>query len=164
MSDAAFPQAIAKVLVLEGGYVDDPDDPGGETNFGISRRAYPELSIAALDRDMAISIYRRDYWDKPGLGQLPDRIGAKMLDMGVNMGQRTAAKLLQRSCNRFGTGAALAIDGIIGPATVTACSAISDVALVQALRNEAANHYREIASEHPTLRKFLNGWLRRAAS
>ncbi|WP_425526518.1 glycosyl hydrolase 108 family protein [Xanthomonas oryzae] len=50
------------MLSHEGGYVNDPRDPGGETQWGISKRAYPELNIRALTRDQAIEIYRRDYW------------------------------------------------------------------------------------------------------
>jgi lysozyme family protein len=56
--------AIDTLQRVEGGYVNHPDDPGGETNFGISKRAYPDLNIAMLTKSQAAAIAKRDYWDK----------------------------------------------------------------------------------------------------
>ena len=72
MSAEAFAKAIAFTLQREGGHVNDPDDPGGETNFGLSKRAYPYLDIAGLTLDQATHIYRRDYWDRPGLNRVAE--------------------------------------------------------------------------------------------
>jgi len=58
---ANFNQALKKTLVFEGGYVNDPDDPGGETNFGISKRAYPDLDIPNITDRQVRNIYWRDY-------------------------------------------------------------------------------------------------------
>lgn len=77
-----FDQAVAFVLAekIEGGYVNDPRDPGGETKFGISKRSYPREDIKALTRDRAITIYKRDYWDKPGCDKLPPKLAVALFD------------------------------------------------------------------------------------
>ena len=62
---------IEVVLKSEGGYVNDPHDPGGETNFGISKRAYPSVDIKHLTKEGAIAIYKKDYWDKIKGDDLP---------------------------------------------------------------------------------------------
>jgi Glycosyl hydrolase 108 len=81
-----FAAAVALVLEHEGGYVNDPNDPGGETNFGISKRAYPDLDIRALTREGAIGFYRRDYWT-PAMDAAPTQELANCaLDCAVNQG------------------------------------------------------------------------------
>lgn len=69
-----FEEAVEFVLAYEGGYVNDPNDPGGETNFGISKRAYPNVDIKNLTREDVIDIYRRDYWDRCRCGELPSGV------------------------------------------------------------------------------------------
>lgn len=159
-----FDQQIAQTLAFEGGYVDDPDDSGGETNFGISKRAYPDLDIKKLTKNQAVAIYLRDYFIKPGFAQLHSSIGAKVFDLGVNMGPRTAVKLLQRAINHTSTAPTLLVDGKLGPLTLAASERIASTTLLPRLRTEAANHYAAIAAEHPVMRKYLKGWLRRAAA
>ena len=68
-----FPAFINRILGHEGGYVNDPQDPGGETNWGISKRSYPGEDIKNLTLDQAAAIYRRDYWDMARAGDLPGR-------------------------------------------------------------------------------------------
>lgn len=164
MSDAGFHNQISATLTWEGGYADDLDDPGGETNFGISKRSYPSEDIEHLTKADAIVIYKRDYWDRPGLARLPDMVGGKVFDLGVNMGQRTAIKLLQRALNHAGWRPPLAIDGALGTNTLHAVGTIQVAQLLPLLRQEAKNHYIEIATAHPVMRKYLNGWLRRAGA
>jgi lysozyme family protein len=87
---ADFNTAVALVLKHEGGLVDNPQDPGGLTNFGISKRAYPSLDIANLTVDDAKAIYQRDYW-KPFMEQEVDqRIANCALDCAVNQGLAVA--------------------------------------------------------------------------
>jgi lysozyme family protein len=90
----SFDTAVALVLAHEGGYTAGlPDDPGGETNFGISKRAYPALDIAALTRADAMDIYERDYWT-PAMADAPWQAVANcMLDCAVNQGP-AACRLL----------------------------------------------------------------------
>ena len=81
-----FDACIAFVLTQEGGYVNDPNDPGGETKFGISKRAYPDEDIANLTIDRAKELYRRDYWDALGLDSRPYGEALAILDTAVNCG------------------------------------------------------------------------------
>lgn len=124
---SVFDQAVGFVLRdrIEGGYVNDPRDPGGETKFGISKRSYPRENIKALTRARAIEIYKRDYWDRPGCDQLPPKLAVAMFDCAVNQGAGIAPQLLQRA---LGT----APDGIIGPITLRAAhGADQDDAVIQ---------------------------------
>lgn len=84
MSD--FDRALDFTLKAEGMYVNDPRDPGGETNFGISKRAYPQLDIKNLTREQAADIYRRDYWQRAGCDSLPWPLSACVFDAAVNCG------------------------------------------------------------------------------
>ena len=87
-----FNQIIDKVLKHEGGYVNDPNDPGGETNYGISKRAYPNVDIKNLTIDGAKEIYKKDYWDKTKVESVPERLRYIYFDMCVNMGMRRLLK------------------------------------------------------------------------
>lgn len=122
-----FDQAVDFVLreQIEGGYVNDPRDPGGETNFGISKRSYPKENIKGLTREAAIAIYKRDYWDKPGCDKLPPKLAVALFDCAVNQGAGIAPRLLQRALG-------VAADGIIGPKTAAAAAkADQDDAVIQ---------------------------------
>ena len=117
VSGGAFDRAVTFTLRYEGGYVNDPRDPGGETNFGISKRAYPGENIASLTLDRARSIYRRDYWDRNRCGDLPPHMGACVFDAAVNGGD--PVYWLQAA-----VGAS--VDGAIGPRTIAAANAYQD--------------------------------------
>lgn len=162
MSDGTFDAAVALVLQHEGGYANDAADPGGATKFGISKRAYPGVDIAALTREDAIAIYRRDWWDRYGYGGLNDEIAVKVFDLAVNMGAATAHKLLQSALQS--QGEPVAVDGVFGPETCAAANRCDAVELHQALRDAAAEHYRHLVERDPSLAKFLGGWLTRAAA
>ena len=108
-----FDDVFARVIGHEGGYSNDPNDPGGETKFGISKRSYPKLSIAALTLEDAKVIYQTDYWDKIRGAELPAPIDEFVFDFAVNSGVQTASTALQ--------GAVGALrDGNIGPKTIEA--------------------------------------------
>lgn len=81
-----FDKAIKFVLKWEGGYTNDPNDPGGETKYGISKRAYPNLNIKALTESDAIAIFKRDYWDKANCDNLPYPLDFVVFDTAVNCG------------------------------------------------------------------------------
>lgn len=112
---AAFDAAVGEVLRHEGGYVNDPRDPGGETRWGISKRSYPTLVIADLTREDAIAIYRRDYWDRLRCDELPPALALVVFDTGVNMGRERAVRLLQQALG-------VTVDGVLGPKTLSACA------------------------------------------
>lgn len=153
-----FDQAVSFTLQHEGGYARDPADPGGETKYGISRRAYPDLDIKHLSVEQAIAIYRRDYWDAPGIGRLQDAaLAARVFDLGVNCGPAAAVRLLQRASNLLQPQTQLAVDGVLGPVTAAEVNAFGHQrALLAALKHQAAAHY--ISLNRP---RFLAGWLNR---
>ena len=161
--DERFLRAVEVVLEHEGGYVNDPRDPGGETKYGISKRSYPDLDITNLTREDAIAIYYRDWWQRYGYGRLQDEaVSTKLLDMAVNMGPATAHRLLQEALVFLGYD--IAVDGIIGPQTIGAANKADPKRLLQVLRWKAAEHYYRIAAQRPQSRAFLVGWLTRAYS
>jgi lysozyme family protein len=157
-----FDKAIKVVLAHEGGYVNDPNDLGGETNFGISKRSYPNVDIKNLTREQAVEIYRRDWWERYKHERIEDiDVATKVFDLAVNMGAVPAHRLLQQAIN-FTEGKSLAVDGIIGPATLSAVNQADPQQLVQTLRFMAARRYYELAKARPANRGFLLGWLNRA--
>ena len=105
----SFDEIIEVTLHHEGGYVHDPKDLGGETNFGIAKRFYPDVDIKNLTEEKATDIYRADYWDKNRVEELPEQLRHVFFDMCVNQGYGTAVKILQRACNA--KGADIAVDG-----------------------------------------------------
>lgn len=155
-------RAIAATLAHEGGYSDNPADPGGETKYGISRREYPHLDIKSLTREQAIGIYYRDWWLRFSFSRLPEAAGAKLFDLAVNIGPANAVRCLQRASRACGR--MLADDGVLGPETIAAAFAADQNALLAALRSEAAGYYRSLAiSEGGSAgSEFLAGWLNRA--
>lgn len=106
----SFDKAFQITVGVEGGYVNDPADPGGETKFGISHRSYPDIGIKSLTMDQAKAIYLRDYWTPAGCSSMPERIGHLVFDCAVHHGVKTAIKLLQRALK-------VADDGEFGPVT-----------------------------------------------
>lgn len=155
---SVFEIALARTLEHEGGYVDDPADPGGETNFGISKRAYPDVDIKALTREAAAKIYRREYWDKPGWGRLENAaLAVKLFDLGVNCGTGRAVKFLQQALNLLGRPCD--IDNRLGPRTVALANDYTHpAALLMAVRYQAAAYYVNLGKS-----RFLAGWLKRLA-
>jgi lysozyme family protein len=156
-----FERAVEVVLKHEGGYVNDPDDPGGETKFGISKRSYPDLDIRNLTEEQARAIYRKDWWDEHGYHRIENAdIAAKLLDLAVHVGPWRAHKMLQRAVNA--SGGHVEVDGWLGPNTVDAVNRHPVPGLILAqLRLQAVRHYADLA-QHAARRKFLLGWVRRA--
>ena len=117
-----FFEAIEIILKHEGGYVNDKDDPGGETKYGITKRFYPNIDIKYLTKKEAKQIYKDDYWDKNRVDELPEQLRYIFFDMCVNMGRGTAVKILQRSA--VSSGQKIAVDGGLGPMTLKAIQKI----------------------------------------
>ena len=156
---AAFMAAAARVLRDEGAYVNDPQDAGGATKFGISQRQYPQLDVAALTAAQAVAIYYHDWWQRFDYGALPAETGAKLFNLAVNMGPQEAARCLQRALRACGV--VVPEDGDLGPVTRAAAAGVATAALGAALRSEAAAHYRLVAAQSGS-DAFLRGWLNRA--
>ena len=153
-----FDKIIKVVLKHEGGYVNDPDDPGGETNFGIAKRSHPDVDIVNLTKEGAKEIYKKVYWDKNKVDDLPDDLKHIFFDMCVNMGRGTAVKVLQRTINNKGGN--LVVDGGFGPGTSFALAKYTpELARVRCYR---LKHYYDLVNKKPEQEKFLFGWFRRA--
>lgn len=144
----SFDVAVAKVLEHEGGYVDDPRDPGGETKYGISKRAYPALDIKHITYDDAKAIYKRDYWD--ALPDLPDRLHDIVFDCAVNTGVSRAVRLLQGA---VGTNP----DGKWGPASAAALQRTGEAAAIAKFCTERIMYYARL----DTFPVYGKGWVKR---
>ena len=153
-----FEDIIVKVLHHEGGYVNDPKDPGGETNFGIAKRSHPDVDIKNLTEDKAKLIYKEHYWDKNKVEDLPEELRHIYFDMCVNQGKSRAVKILQRAANA--KGAALKVDGGLGPKTLRAVLK-SNVELKR-VRAYRVKYYADLVTRKPDLEKFYYGWYKRA--
>jgi lysozyme family protein len=147
--DAAFDALIGH----EGGYVNDPRDPGGETNWGISKRSYPAVNIKALTRDGAKAIYKRDFWDKVRGDELPYPVAFNLFDGAVNSG-------VIRSIMWMQAAAGVADDGKFGPITLGAILA-ADPDRLAARYNGLRLKFMTDLSTWPT---FGKGWARRIAA
>lgn len=136
VNSVTMQKALYLILEHEGGYVNDPNDPGGETNYGISKRAYPDLDIKNLTKEQAKAIYTKDYYLKSRCEQLPVGLDVSVFDMSVNAGVKTACKLLQKLV-------CVPADGIIGPQTLKAVREY-DGEIVTAYAKARINYYRKL--------------------
>lgn len=174
---------IAKEIVdREGGYVNDPDDPGGATNFGVTIHTMRRLGLD-LDRDgdidaddvrrltraQAVDIFVTHYFERPLIAELPEPLQPTVFDMYVNAGAN-AVKILQRLLGEMGY--ACVVDGALGPQSIAAARAAFDAAprhLVDAYGIARRNYYFRIADRRPASRKYAmtrartkGGWIKRA--
>ncbi|MEM0977606.1 MAG: holin-associated N-acetylmuramidase [Pseudomonadota bacterium] len=179
---ASIRDLTLEILRREGGYVNDPDDPGGATNYGVTihtmRRLGLDLDsdgdidvsdVRALTLDQAAEVFERDYLKKPGIHKLPDGLQASVYDMSVNSGSR-GIKLLQSLVGKFGVP--IAVDGVLGPKSFSAIAKVYDMApnhVADAYGIERRNFYYRLGDQRPKLRKFARrrdggkgGWIIRA--
>jgi len=151
-----FDEIIEVVLHHEGGYVNDPKDPGGETNFGIAKRSHPDVDIANLDKQGAKEIYKVHYWYKNKVDDMPDQLKHIYFDMCVNQGKGRAVKILQKAANA--KGADLVVDGGLGPKTISAMDGVE----LERVRAYRVKYYADLVTRKPDLERFYFGWYRRA--
>lgn len=171
-----FNYAVGVILAHEGGYSNDHDDPGGETNFGITQIDLKEhikdftsfpTDVKDLTQIEAEYFYKKVYWDEynyNAINSLP--IATKIFDMAVNMGSHEAHELTQRALGYCGYSN-LVVDGILGGHTLAAinetCLHGREEDLMNELIDECKWFYEHLVQEKPILKKFLNGWLERAS-
>ena len=153
-----FRESVKVILKHEGGYVNDPVDPGAETNMGISKRAYPDLDIKGLTKEKAEEIYYKDYWLKSKAPQVPEELRLIYFDMVVNMGKSRAVKILQTAVNA--KGVKTDIDGGIGPQTIS--NSLKSGLEPARLRSYRVKYYADLVNRKPSLEKYWYGWYRRA--
>jgi lysozyme family protein len=157
---SSFDLAIPIVLAHEGGYINDPDDPGCETKFGISKRSYPSLDIENLTEDEAKAIYKRDFWEYSGIKD--QTLANKVFDMGVLVYPKTANRLLQLAC--AACGHLVVADGCLGPETLNAVNAVPPYQMLLSFKAELFEHFNKIIARNPHLLKYSDGWDARARS
>ncbi len=173
---------IGDILRREGGFVNDPDDPGGATNHGVTIHTMRRLGVDVdgdndvdvndvrqLSREKAAEIYKEHYYTRPGIAGLPEPLQASVFDMYVNAGSG-AITILQNLLNRFGY--AVSVDGVLGPQTTAATLAAFEAApdhFVDAYGIARRNFYYALADRRPASRKYARrrdggkgGWIRRA--
>ncbi|WP_018001260.1 holin-associated N-acetylmuramidase [Paracoccus sp. N5] len=175
-------EIAAEIVAREGGYVNDPDDPGGATNYGVTLATLQRLGIdrtgdgrvdvadvKALTRADAARIYVEHYFRRPRLAELPASVQASVFDMYVNAGTN-AVKILQRLVTRMGFPAT--DDGMIGPATIRAATQADLAApgyFADAYGIARRNYYYALGDARPASRKYARtraggkgGWITRA--
>jgi lysozyme family protein len=175
-------QIAEEIVAREGGFVNDPDDPGGATNFGVTihtmRRLGLDLDrdgdvdvgdVRSLSRGQAVAIFIDHYYQRPGIAGLPEALRASVFDMYVNAGAN-AVKILQRLLREMGE--AVDVDGVIGPQTQAAAARAAQAApghIADAYGIARRNYYLALADARPASRKFARtrsggkgGWIRRA--
>lgn len=159
-----FNQAIQIVLKNEGGYVDNKNDPGAATNYGISQRSYPNLNIAQITQQQAINIYLNDFWMPNNYGSINDlNLATKVFDFGVNAGPLTSNKYLQVAYNAYpNIQTPLIIDGDLGPVSCAAINKVDPLILLGIFKTHIAQYYEQLANNNNQYAGFLIGWLRRA--
>lgn len=139
-----FKKIMTVVLRHEGGYVNDPDDLGGETKYGITRRRYPDLDIYNLTKDEAIEIYRRDFWLPLKMDGFADiNLALQYFDMAVNAGPANAKKLMSEA----------KIEQAVHP----------EASLLELYKKKRKEYYTRVA-EYRNNKKYLKGWLNRINS
>lgn len=154
------------VLSWEGGYVNDPRDPGGETKYGISKRAHPSVDIRNLTIQQAHEIYRADYWERIRGDYLPPRAAIAVMDFAVHSGVPAASLALQGE-----VGAKQ--DGVIGPRTIERTNLYAfyptasfvnpkrDRKLAAAVVMERVKYLHALMARDESLRTYSFGWMRR---
>lgn len=171
-----------EIIAREGGYVNDPDDPGGATKYGVTihtmRRLgldltgdgrVTEADVRRLTREKAREIYLEHYFRRPGLAGLPEPLQASVFDMYVNAGSN-AVRVLQRLLNAMGE--TLEADGTLGPLTLAAAHRVAEAAprhIADAYGIARRNYYYALADARPASRKYARrrdggkgGWILRA--
>ena len=163
---------IEAILGREGGFVNDPADRGGPTNFGVTQSALAKWrgqavtidDVRNLQKDEAREIYRKNYFLRPKLNRLPGLIQPLLFDMSINHGSGGAVQLLQKTLNaqNFPCG----VDGGIGDVTVGCAeqaAAAQGTDLINHIVDKRIEFYHQIVANDPKQQRFLNGWLNRAA-
>lgn len=162
-----FATALSDTLAHEGGWSDNPNDPGGATFKGVTKKAweaYVGHKVTKRElRNLSISqiseFYYRKYWLKAGCHGLPSGIDVLIFDIAVNSGSSRAGIMLQDSINRL-SSVKLTKDGIVGPKTRTMAARIDVFDLIDAIAFRRLTFYSQLR----TFKFFKNGWRKRAIS
>ncbi len=151
-----FEKAFDFVIEHEGGYVFDENDPGGETKYGISKKAHPQLDIKNLTKKQAKTIYKKYYWDRISGDKLPKKLALFLFDTAVNCGCKKAGIWLQMSLNMI-CQSGLLIDGKIGKKTLLAYS-MCEKDIICNIASLRLKHYTSLGRI-----VYINGWVNRVS-
>ena len=155
---AEFLPAVQYVLLNEGGFTNNPNDPGGATNFGILQREMPGVDIRSITRDQAISFYLSNYWNKVLYANLTSQqVATKLFDMHVNLGLVPAVRIAQHALGFQDAN----VDGNMGPMTVAAINAANPGSFLSAVVGLVVSHYKFLEAKNPKLMVFDRGWMAR---
>lgn len=153
-----YEKCLEIILHHEGGYVNHPKDPGGETNLGVTKRVYEEWGGTKDMKDLTVEdvapIYQKNYWNRVRGDDLPAGLDLCVFDFGVNAGTGRSAKFLQRL---VGT----TVDGGIGPATLRAVNAYVQIEGIEATIDDFQKRRQEYYESLSTFETFGRGWTRR---
>lgn len=138
------------------GYVNDPDDAGGETKFGVAKNGNPDLNISTLTWDQAKTVYFNRYWLAGNCDKLPPRVAVLHFDGCVNHGIKKANMFLQLAVG-------VTPDGAVGPVTLAKVKSLNEIAVCNNICEQRGAFYRQIVANKPVQAKYLAGWLRRIA-
>lgn len=159
--ESNYKPSLDLVLQHEGGYVNDPQDPGGATNKGVTQAVYdawrraqglPSRSVASIGDAEVGSIYKNNYWDRVMGDELPSGVDYSVFDFAVNSGVNRAARYLQRAVG-------VADDGKIGPKTLAAVKVKDPQSIIDAICEDRLTFLQHL----PTFPRFGGGWTRRVA-
>lgn len=145
-----FEEAVKHILDLEGGYVFDSNDPGGETHHGISKRQYPTFDIKNLSQNEAVAIYFSDFWQPLKMLLIPEKLRLCLFDAAVNQGLDRAIKILQ-------TAVGVKPDGILGPVTLAALNNKNPNEILHVIFQLRLAHYAKL----PHWDRYGKGWAKR---
>jgi len=148
-----FNTCFDRLIGHEGGYVNNPKDPGGETNWGISKRSYPNINIKTLTRDAAKLLYKKDFWDRVNADKMLPSLAYQAFDFAVNSGIETAIRYLQRALK-------VADDGYWGPATMSALKEANETDILMLYLAERLDFMTKLTNWENASR----GWSRRIAT
>jgi lysozyme family protein len=162
---------ISDILRREGGYVNHPNDRGGPTNWGVTQLTYSRWlgrpasiqEVKDMSQETAKHIYETDYYIAPRIDKIPKELQPLIFDMSINHGPVRAIKILQITLRE--AGAYLAIDGIVGPKTISYCEVALDrigECFINAVVENRMGFYKSILDRDPTQVVFIKGWTRRA--
>jgi lysozyme family protein len=157
---STFERAMDFVLEWEGGYVNHPSDPGGETNYGISKKSYPDVDIKNLRKDQAMNIYRKYYWYEIRGDELPSAIAIAVMDYAVNSGVKRASRALQNLVHAE-------VDGQIGPLTIKQVQIAADHLGAKIVAQKVVMQRSDFLCgliSNPDMIPFMKGWMRRTHS
>jgi len=149
-----FEKAMKFVREAEGGYYNHPNDPGGETMYGLTKRDYPDLDIKNLTREKADEIFFKDYWSMSSADKLSHPSYISYFDSVVNTGRKQANKFLQRALG-------VVADGVVGPVTLKAAEKADPKELAIKIIDQRQTFYENLTESRPKLKVFLKGWTNR---